>query len=50
MHQQKVYINITDHIFDFITVKNGELIICNSYEFTTAEDFIYYILLWLRTV
>ncbi len=44
----KVYINITDHIFDFITVKNGELIICNSYEFTTAEDFIYYILFCLE--
>lgn len=44
----KVYINITDHIFDFIAVKNGELIICNSYEFTTAEDFIYYILFCLE--
>jgi hypothetical protein len=44
----KVYINITNHIFDFITVKNGKLIICNSYEFTTPEDFIYYILFCLE--
>lgn len=44
----KVYINITSNLFDFIAVKNGKLIICNSYEFTTPEDFIYYILFCLE--
>ena len=44
----KVHINVTDNIFDFIAVKNGKLIICNSYEFTTPEDFIYYILFCLE--
>lgn len=44
----KVYINVTNNIFDFIAVKNGKLIICNSYEFTTPEDFIYYILFCLE--
>ncbi len=40
----KVYINVTEKIFDFIVVKNRKLQICNSYEFNTPEDFIYYIL------
>lgn len=44
----KVYINVTNNIFDFIAVKKGKLIICNSYEFTTPEDFIYYILFCLE--
>ncbi|MFT4801730.1 MAG: hypothetical protein ACI93N_001505 [Flavobacteriaceae bacterium] len=44
----KVYINVTNNIFDFIAVKNGKLIICNSYEFTTPEDFIYFILFCLE--
>ena len=44
----KVFINVTDTIFDFIVVKNGKLLICNSYEFNTPEDFIYYILFCLE--
>ena len=44
----KVYINLTNNLFDFIAVKNGKLIICNSYEFNTPEDFIYYILFCLE--
>lgn len=40
----KVYINVTDKIFDFIVVKNRKLLICNNYEFNTPEDFVYYIL------
>jgi hypothetical protein len=39
-----VYINVSEEIFDFIVVKNGSLLICNSYLYKTPEDFIYYIL------
>ena len=39
-----VYIHVSDEIFDFIVVKNGKLLICNSFLYKTPEDFIYYIL------
>ncbi len=44
----KVYINIYKNSFDFIAIKNGSLLICNTYEYKTSEDFIYYILFCLE--
>ncbi len=40
----KVFIHVSNEIFDFIVVKNGKLLICNSFLYKTPEDFIYYIL------
>ncbi len=44
----KVFINVENGTFDFIAIKNGELSLCNSYEYKTPEDFIYYILFCLE--
>ncbi len=46
--QPKLYINIVNDMFDVIIIKKGELLLCNSYEFKTPEDFIYYILFCLE--
>ncbi len=46
--QPKVYINVVKDIFDIIVIKNGELLLCNTYDFKTPEDFIYYILFCLE--
>ncbi len=48
LKQDKVYLNITNSLFDIIVIKNGDLELCNSYEFKTPEDFIYYILFCLE--
>ena len=42
--EPKAFIHVSDKIFDFILVKNGKLLICNSFLYNTPEDFIYYIL------
>lgn len=42
--EPKAYIHVSNEIFDFIVVKNGTLLICNSFLYKTPEDFIYYIL------
>jgi len=44
----KVYINLYKNSFEFIAIKNGSLLICNTYEYKTPEDFIYYILFCLE--
>ncbi len=44
----KLYINLGKDIFDILIINKGELILCNSYEFKTPEDFIYYILFCLE--
>ena len=44
----KIYINVGKEIFDIIIVKDGELLLCNTYEYKTPEDFIYYILFCLE--
>ena len=44
----KVYLNVMDNLFDIIVMKNGGLLLCNTYEYKTPEDFIYYILFCLE--
>ncbi len=46
--QPKLYINVGNGIFDIILLKDGDLLLCNTYEFKTPEDFIYYILFCLE--
>jgi len=40
----KVYANIDSDHFEIIIIKNGKLLIYNTFEYTTKEDFIYYLL------
>jgi hypothetical protein len=40
----KVYANINANHFEIIVVERGKLILYNTFEYTTKEDFIYYIL------
>lgn len=40
----KVYVNVSKNYFEIIVVKNAKLILYNTFEYTTKEDFIYYIL------
>ena len=44
----KLYINLEKDMFDILIIDKGKLILCNSYEFKTPEDFIYYILFCLE--
>lgn len=39
-----VYLNIHDSFFQVVIINTGELILYNSFEFQTKEDFIYYVL------
>ncbi len=43
-----VYLNVMNELFDFITLTNGDLVLCNTYEYKSPEDFIYYILFSLE--
>lgn len=38
------YVQVSQNMLDLVLVKNGALELCNSYSFSTPEDFIYYIL------
>ena len=40
----KMYAHISDTHFEIIIVKNGQLQLYNTFEYTTKEDFIYYLL------
>ncbi len=40
----KVYLHVQKGNFDCIVIKNGKLLLCNNYPFTTPEDFVYYTL------
>ncbi len=40
----KFYVNVNADHFEIIVVKNGKLILYNTYGYRTKEDFIYYIL------
>lgn len=40
----KIYCNVNKSCFELIYIKNGKLNLFNSFEYTTPEDFIYYIL------
>ena len=44
----RVYINILEKSFDIIIINNGTLQLCNSYNYNTPEDFMYYILFCLE--
>jgi Protein of unknown function (DUF3822) len=41
----QVFINVREHHFQVLFFDGGNLIFCNSYQFATTQDFIYYILL-----
>ncbi len=40
----KLYVNVNPNHFEIIVVEKGKLILYNTFEYTTKEDFIYYIL------
>jgi len=44
----KVYINVSDATFEIITLNKGKLILYNTFEYHTQEDFIYYLLFTLE--
>ena len=46
-HQQgkRLYVNVREHIVQIVFMDGDELILCNSYPYQSAEDFIYYVLL-----
>ena len=39
-----MYVHLSDHHFEIVIVENGQLRLYNTFEFSTKEDFIYYIL------
>jgi len=40
----KVYLHVQKGYFDCIIIKNGALLLCNSYTYKTPEDFAYFVL------
>lgn len=42
--ESEMYVHVSDVHFEIIVAKNGKLELYNSFEYTTKEDFIYYIL------
>ena len=44
----KIYLNIYSNTFDLVAIKNGKLLLCNSFEYNSPEDFIYFILFCLE--
>ncbi|MGB0896651.1 MAG: DUF3822 family protein [Flavobacteriaceae bacterium] len=44
MTASKLFCNIHSNSFELVYIKNGQLHFYNSFEYTTAEDFIYYTL------
>lgn len=40
----QVFINVHHGFFDMVVVENQQLIFCNTFEFSAAEDFIYFVL------
>lgn len=45
---KKVYINVNDIHFEIICAKEHKLLLYNTFEYTTKEDFIYYLLFTLE--
>ncbi|MEZ4782000.1 MAG: DUF3822 family protein [Flavobacteriaceae bacterium] len=39
-----MYVNVTEQHFEIIVLKGNNLILYNTFEYSTKEDFIYYIL------
>ncbi len=44
----KAYVNVSNDHFEILIVKNGKLLLYNSFAYKTKEDFIYYILFCLE--
>lgn len=42
--QLNVYVHVRESFFDCIILDNGKLQLCNSYPYTSPEDFLYYLL------
>ncbi|GAA3608546.1 DUF3822 family protein [Flavivirga amylovorans] len=40
----KVYLNISKNHFEIVIIEKGKLLLYNTFEYTTKEDFIYYVL------
>ena len=43
-NEAKVYLHVQTESFDCLIVKEGKLILCNTFSYRTPEDFIYYLL------
>ena len=43
-NDSKLYINVSETHFEIIATKDGKLLLYNTFEYNTAEDFIYYAL------
>lgn len=41
---KNMYVHVSDHNFEIIIVQNQKLLLYNSFDYNTPEDFIYYIL------
>lgn len=44
----KVYVNVSEFNFEIIAFNSGELLLYNTFEYLTKEDFIYYLLFTLE--
>lgn len=44
----KLYVNVSKEHFDLVVVDNGKLILYNTFDYSSKEDFIYYILFTLE--
>lgn len=44
IEETQIFVHVQDHDFQIIVIKNQKLILFNSYEYKTKEDFIYYLL------
>lgn len=42
--EKHVFVHVQENHFEIVVVKNQQLLLFNSFEYNTAEDFIYYIL------
>jgi hypothetical protein len=42
--ERKMFVNVSESHFEIIVVQNQKLLLFNSFEYKTPEDFIYYIL------
>ena len=44
VNETKLFVNVSKTHFEIIVIKEGKLLLYNTFEYTTTEDFIYYIL------
>jgi hypothetical protein len=48
--QQFLYVNVDSYHFEIIAIEKGEFILYNSFEYTTKEDFIYFLLFTVEQI